>query len=478
MFRRIRHGPRATTALILNIGSVSRVRLIHINAFGLIDLKITFLLRAAGSMPMNWNELYGLKSYLKSSLWLVPFVAIPLALVVTRILHGFDAWLGWRLLNFTTAGATVLLEAFVTATLSFVVFTFGSLLVAIQVASAQMTPRIIATTLLRNDVVRYTVGLFIFTLMFALSAQNKMGTDVHQLVMLVATLLGILSFAAFFYLIDYASRLLRPISILAHVGGDGLAVIESVYPDPTLGPDIQESESLKLGPPDGVIRHQGTSGIVLAANLQLLMGEAERSNGVIEFVPEVGDFVAVDEPLFNLYGGARLIDEGTLRASIAFGSERTMDQDPTFAFRIVVDIALKALSPAINDPTTAVLALDQLHRMLRMVGNRHLRTDELLDKSGQLRVIFRTPNWEDFVHLAFSEIRACGSNNLQIVRRLRAMIENLIQTLPAHRHAALLGELGLLDREIERNFTYPEDLALAHIADAQGLGGHSGKVKH
>ena len=113
--------------------------------------------------------------------------------------------------------------------------------------------------------------------------------------------------------------------------------------------------------------------------------------------------------------------------------------------------------------------------MLRMVGMRNLRTDELLDKSGQLRIIFRTPNWEDFVHLTFSEIRSCGSNNLQIVRRLRAMIENLVQTLPTHRHATLLRELNLLDREIERNFVYPEDLALARIADAQGLGGHSGK---
>jgi uncharacterized membrane protein len=152
-----------------------------------------------------------------------------------------------------------------------------------------------------------------------------------------------------------------------------------------------------------------------------------------------------------------------------------MEQDPTFAFRIVVDIAIKALSPAINDPTTGVLAIDQLHRMLRVVGNRRLRTDEIADELGRLRVIFRTPNWEDFVHLAFSEIRSCGSNNLQIVRRLRAMIENLVRTLPSHRHAALLQELSLLDRECERNFTYPEELALARIADTQGLGGHSGK---
>jgi len=424
---------------------------------------------------MIWNQLYGLRSYLKSSLWVVPFIAIPFNLVATRILHWLDPWLGWTLMGFAVPGAQALLQAIVTATLSFVVFTFGSLLVAIQVASAQLTPRIIATTILRNNVVKYTVGLFAFTLMFALSAQNRIEKDVHQLVIFLVGLLGIFSFAAFFYLIDYASRLLRPISILAHVGDDGLAVIESVYPDPSLGPDIPEGERLKLGQPDRVIQHQGASGIILAVNLKLLMTEAERSNGVIEFAPQVGDFVAVDEPLFKLYGGANSIDEATLRALVAFGSERTMEQDPTFAFRIVVDIALRALSPAINDPTTGVLAIDQLHRMLRTVGKRHLRTDETSDKSGKLRLIFRTPNWEDFVHLAFSEIRSCGSNNLQIVRRLRAMIQNLLQTLPLHRHAALHQELSLLDREIEKNFTYPEELALARIADTQGLGGHSGK---
>ena len=426
---------------------------------------------------MNWNKLFGLRSFIRSSLWIIPFIAIPLNLVATRILHWLDAWLGWTLLGYSELGAQVVLQAIVTTTLSFVVFTFGSLLVAIQVASAQLTPRIIATTLLRNNVVKYTVALFTFTLLFALSAQNRMEKDthVHQLIMFLAGSLGMISFAAFFHLIDYASRLLRPVSILAHVGGDGLAVIESVFPDPSFDPGIPEGESLKPSRPDRVIQHQGTSGIVLAVNLKLLLAEAERLNGVIEFVPQVGDFVAVDEPLFNLYGGSHSIDDGTLHASVAFGSERTMEQDPTFAFRIVADIALRALSPAINDPTTAVLAIDQLHRLLRMVGKRHLRTDEISDKSGTLRLIFRTPNWEDFVYLAFSEIRSCGSNNLQIVRRLRAMIQNLIQTLPAHRHQALQQELSLLEREIERNFTYPEELALARVADAQGLGGRSGK---
>ena len=194
-------------------------------------------------------------------------------------------------------------------------------------------------------------------------------------------------------------------------------------------------------------------------------------------MPQVGDFVSTDDVLFNLYGGAAAGDDAKLRAMVAIGSERTLEQDPTFAFRIVIDIALKALSPAINDPTTAVLSIDQLHRLLRRVGRRHLRNEEILDRSGRLRVILRTPNWEDFVGLSFSEIRSCGSNNLQIVRRLRAMIEDLIRTLPSHRHSALLEQLSLLDREIGRHFNYPEELALAYVADTQGLGGSAGQAR-
>jgi hypothetical protein len=75
--------------------------------------------------------------------------------------------------------------------------------------------------------------------------------------------------------------------------------------------------------------------------------------------------------------------------------------------------------------------------------------------------------------LTFNEIRLCGANNTQVARRLRSMLENLIQTLPARRHAALLEQLSLLDRDLQRHFPLPEDLALARISDSQGLGGHS-----
>jgi uncharacterized membrane protein len=422
---------------------------------------------------MYWRPFYHLRYSLRSSLWTVPIVAIPFAMFATRLAHWLDARIEWSFLGFGVKGAEALLQATATATLSFLVFTFGSLLVALQVASGQLTPRIIATTLLRNNVVRYTVGLFIFTFLFALGVQNRLETKVYQLPLFVAALLALLCFAAFLYLIDYAARLLRPISILTRVGNDGLGVIESVYPDLNFDLVLPHNQRQKLGQADKIIYHRGSSGIILAADLRTLRTSAEKAGGVVELVPQVGDFVAVDEPLFNLYGSASGIAEELLRRAIAFGSERTLEQDPTFAFRIVIDIALKALSPAINDPTTAVLAIDQLHRLLRSVGRRNLRTDEILDSSGQLRVIFRTPNWDDFVDLAFSEIRSYGANSLQIVRRLRAMIENLTETLPTHRHLELQQQLNLLDYEAKRLFRYPEELALAAIADSQGLGGHS-----
>jgi uncharacterized membrane protein len=129
---------------------------------------------------------------------------------------------------------------------------------------------------------------------------------------------------------------------------------------------------------------------------------------------------------------------------------------------------------AINDPTTAVLAIDQLHRLLRSGGRRQLGNEYIRDAEGRLRVVFPTPDWEDFVQLTCREIRIYGTENLQIARRLRAMIENLDAVLPEVRKPALRLERDLLDRMIEKVYLLPEDAALARIADTQGLGGSAG----
>ena len=431
---------------------------------------------------MRWNRRYALMGYIRGSLWIVPFFALLLYWVFSRIANAVGGWLiATGTIDETTAfygvsmtGAQSLLGNVVTADLSFLVFTFGSLLVAIQVAGGQYTPRVIATTLLRDNTIRFVVGYLVFSWLFAARVSMRMGGEtVEQFNIFIAGVLGLVSVVMFLYLIDYAARFLRPVSIVERVGQSGIAVIESVYPQPTTGARSTVSSGRRASP-DRTVFHVGRSGVVLAADLTGLAEQAGRANGMIEFVPQVGDFLAVDEPLFRLYGGANAIDDDTLRAAVALGTERTTDQDPTFALRILVDVAIKALSPAINDPTTAVVAIDQLHRLLRRVGLRDLRDENIRDQAGEVRIVYRTPNWEDFVYLACTEIRHCGASSVQIMRRMRSMLENLVQTLPPHRHAELRQQLELLERTVQKSYTFPEDISLARIPDPQGLGGSLG----
>jgi uncharacterized membrane protein len=431
---------------------------------------------------MRWNRQYTIKSYFRASLWLMPFLSILAYVVFSRITYAIGGWLlrtgrineTTSFYGLTIVGARSILDTIVTLNISFIVFTFSSLLVAIQVAGGQYTPRIIATTLLRNNTIRLSVGYFVFTLLCTLRVLGKMGGEtVHQFNTFVAGILGLVSVVVFLYLIDHAARLLRPISLVRRVGEFGIALIRSLYHEKTsLHNPVASSH--KPASPDRTVAHAGTSDVVIAVDLAGLVAQAQQADGVIEFVPQVGDFVAVDEPLFYLYGGVGAFDDILLRGAVAFGSERTVEQDPTFAFRILVDIAIKALSPAINDPTTAVTAIDQLHRLLRLVGLRQLRGEDICDAAGALRLVFRTPNWEDFVHLTCTEIRQFGAGSVQIMRRMRSMLENLVLTLPQHRHAELCKQLALLDRTVLEHYTFPEDRALARTPDPQGLGGTLG----
>jgi uncharacterized membrane protein len=257
----------------------------------------------------------------------------------------------------------------------------------------------------------------------------------------------------------------------------GREVVASVYPRRLgeLSTPARPQTTTLFGAPASTILSR-KDGVVLAFDIPGLVSLAERCDCVIELTPQVGDFVAVGDPLFRVLGGPAPPADALYR-SIAVGQERTLEQDPAFAFRIIVDIASKGLSPAINDPTTAVLALDQIHHLLREVGQRRLDDERVRDRDGRVRLVYRTPDWEDYVHLAVTEIRQFGGASIQVARRLRAMLENLIQTLPEERAALLRKELHLLQRSAERYFSEPEDRALAEVSDLQGVGGKSGRTQ-
>jgi uncharacterized membrane protein len=342
----------------------------------------------------------------------------------------------------------------------------------VQLASAQFSPRVIARVF-KETYTKTALAIFVFTYTYSLVILGHIDEPVPMISGLICGYGTLACLAIFLLLIDRLGKDLRPVRILTRVAADGRDVIRSIYPQILAGADHASSpaESLNLGRPSRVVDYQGGPGVVLAIDVVGLLKTAQQADCIVELVPQVGDFIASDDPLFRVYENAREVDVQRLRQSVAFGPERTLEQDPAFAFRIIVDIASKALSPAINDPTTAVLAIDQIHHLLRQVGNRQLDDGQDRDAAGKLRLVYRTPDWEDFVQLAVTEIRQFGGESIQVARRLRAMLENLIQTLPEARSPLLRQELELLHRSAERFFCEPEDRCLADVGDLQGVGG-------
>ena len=392
------------------------------------------------------------------------------AILFLKIVRMVDLAAGWEA-SVSSEGARALLGTLSASMFTFIVFVFSILLLSVQLASAQLTPRAIALFFC-SPVLKSSLTFFVFPFTFSLAVLFRIGDTVMQISLWIAGYSCLASIGIFLYMIDNVGKSLRPISLLNLLGGKGQEVIMDVFPEPFTGKEgktayISETEnrtSLRI------IETRQT-GVLLAFDVAGLVALARRTNCLIELVPQVGDFVTAGDPLFRLYEGGESIPDHQLQYAVAIGQERTMEQDPGFAFRMIVDIASKALSPAINDPTTAVLALDQINRLLRMVAMRQLATGQAYDATGQLRLIFRTPDWDDFLSLAITEIRQYGKESLQVVRRIKAMLENLIAVVPQQRAESIRLELDVLSRSNDREFYLPEDRLRANSADSLGMGG-------
>jgi len=392
------------------------------------------------------------------------------ALVAAPLLRSIDQRTQWTLMNFGIDGSRLVIGALVSSLLTLIVFAFSIILLVIQIAGGQYSPRIIAR-IMQTGLLKEALGAFVFSFAYTVAVLGRIEGRVPQLPVLIAVLLSLFSVALFLYLIQQIGQGQRPVTILSRVGTDTGAVIHSVYPLPFLARGGEDSRpGLNPASAARTIVYRGRSGSVLAFDMVALVRMAEQTGGVIELVPQVGDFLAGGEDLFRLHGAGGLQDD-SLRRCVAVGPERALENDVAFGFRILVDIASKALSPAINDPTTGALAVDQIQRLLALLAGKQLDTGVVRDSSGKVRLVYRTPRWEDFVTLAVTEIRVYGAGNPQVTRRLQAMFEQLLQVVPSERTETLRGEMALLQRTIDRTFSDPGDRIIAGVADAQGFGG-------
>ncbi len=422
---------------------------------------------------MSWAFRKHLANFLKSSLWVVPAISTLAAFLSVPVLRILDRSLNFQLFRYTPDGARALASIVSAAMLSFVVFFFSVLLLTVQIASSSLSPRVISRPF-RSRKLKASLGIFVFNLIYSLAVVAR-GTEgnLGQLATVIIIVLTVISICVFLFVVEHVSKQLRPATVMADIAAEGLQVIRAIYPLRVGERDRDEpaTDEPPSEPPRQVIRHSGHAGVVQAIDTSGLRDIATRHGCTIQLVPQVGDFVTKDDEIFRLYANSSPVSARELFEHLALERERTLEQDPAFAFRIIVDIACKALSPAINDPTTAVLALDQIHILLREVGRRRLDTGIVTDSGGRVRLVYRTPDWENFVALALTEIRQFGAGATQVTRRMRAMLEDLIPLLPSHRALTIEQELNLLKITIDHGFVVPEDRRRAELPDSQGLGG-------
>jgi uncharacterized membrane protein len=364
-----------------------------------------------------------------------------------------------------------ILGATATGMIAFTALVVSSVLLVVQFAAAQYSPRLVLW-FRRDPIVKHAIGSFLATFLYSLVALREVrphrgDTSPDVTVALALLLLGAATIL-FLVLLERVRDRLRPRTLYGAVAGEGIRAATAIYPH-TLDEQLHDDRRWSV-PDPRVVTYRGRPGVIVSFEREALLGVAVAAGATLELVPGVGEFLGPGQPLLRVHGTVGATDE-TLTRAVDVADERTIRQDPAFALRIIVDTAIRALSPAVNDPTTAANALDVLELVVRELAGRDLEASVARGPDGAVRVAWRSPSWPDLLDLAFDEIRSYGASSLQIARRLRAVLEDLRATTPPLRHPALDAQLDLLDAAVRA--VHPEgspERAAAQRADRLGLG--------
>lgn len=420
----------------------------------------------------RWRQV---RARLREALWVIPtlyvIAATVLAVGLTRLDQQHPLDLGWEL---SAASASTTLAALGGGMITFTGFVTSVILMIVQFGSSQFSPRFLRW--FRSEAtLKHALGTFIATFLFALVATAITGRGATDAVpyraLLGALMLTIASIGWFLALISRTSDNLRVARATQRIDAQAREVFDSVYPEThsDVKAAVVVARAVDGIEPVQVLRHRGVGAILVSIDRRALAQLAASHQATIEFVTAVGDHVVTDGPVLRVYG-ASPISERRLRTGLTFGDERTPEDDPAFTLRLLVDVAIKALSPAVNDPTTAVQSIHRIEDVLRYASAKHLSVGVTTDAAGVPCLIYPTPGWDDLVSLALSEIRLFGAGQYQVARRVRALLEDLIADLPGERRPALEQQLGLLDDAVNAEMA-PSQLAPAFVADRQGIGG-------
>ena len=341
-------------------------------------------------------------------------------------------------------------------------------MVVVQLAMGQFSPRIVQT-FLRDRPSQLAIGLFVATFAHSILAMREVsfqdGGQVPGIAVIVAYVLVLVSIAMLVLYVNHIGRSLRVSALIELVGNDTRRLLDEVYPN--------ELDGIPDAP--GVIVAT-KSGVVTGIDRDGLIEMAVEGDCVLRLIPALGAYVPAGAPLISVDGDARGLNQDAARSKLAWGLERTLDEDVAYGFRMLVDMAERGLSESpFLDPTTAVQALDRLHDGLRQLVRREFPDGHYYDELGRLRLVVPVMDWDAYVHLAFDEIRLAGAGSPQVTRRLVAALEDLLLIAPAERRPVLDEQLELLSKAVESLNREEPDRDLALVPDSQGLGVAAGE---
>lgn len=357
---------------------------------------------------------------------------VALGLLIPRIEVGFTV---------PRAEAAQMLLAVGAALITFIGVVFSLLFLVVQFASTTFTMRL--NLFQSSPLVWHAFGFYTGVVVYSfVAAFNTTGADqVTGLVPIFTLVLLLVAITVFRNLQLRAFKSINLAPMLAEVTERGIQILDGVYPDTPLLEDAETGVRATL--PDGErdVLWIGGPGVLQAIDVPRIIAAARDANVVVEIVVPIGGALQRRSPAAVVHGSAETtLDEVVLKA-IRAGVERTFEQDPALAFRVLVDTALRAVSPAINDPTTAVQALDSVESLLRLLIGRDLDVGQVSGPGGRARVLLPLPNWDDYVALSFDELVEAGAAQVQVRRRLERLLRDLIDTAPAGRRPALQNRL-------------------------------------
>ena len=397
---------------------------------------------------------FRLRLWLTSAIW-APVLAVN---VVASALGVLLPWIDESLVNepilpVQLSSAEQLLGALAAGMITFTGIVFSAVLVAAQIQTSAYSPRI-AARLRRDRVLAAGLALSTGTASYALFALYALGRQANELernaapalTVALALLLAFATFCAFVALVQRAFDATQIGGILRSLMRQAQQVVREVHPERGAA-----APAVPLAPAGGgsaEFAHVGAPGVVASVDRDALVRLADRTGAFVEVLPRVGEYVPGGAQLLRLHGGGAAPDPQLARRVLVLARQRTMDQDPAFALRMFVDIAIRGLSPAVNDPTTAVQTLDRIETLLVDLSERRLGPFAVDDERGEARGIVPAPSWEEYVALGLTEVRHYGATSAQLTRRLHALYDHLVAVVDEGRRAPLERERRLLDEAV------------------------------